>query len=777
MSTKSFETNQDSLLNKPVHMHRHNSGWFDQLIGVDPGLNRLRTSLQAVITIALILIVESLFIKFTHALQISTPAGASKVALAKIAIANHDYLVIAILLGAVVGMISSFVVMDATATGQIKTTFVLPITLIPALAIGIVVGSHRTPALVLLAVVLAVGTYMRRFGPRGFASGMALFMGYFFGFFLQGSIKVGDLGWLSTEILIGTAVSLIVRFTLFYPRPEKQLDRIYKSFEARARTVILSALETFNENIDDKNGDKNIQRQLVRFNETALMVDAQLGDPSAVKEGSAAEAIHQRIFDIELALSNIARFVPVIKRLELPSIQLNEIQISLRAIVQNDLEKARSSAVTLKEQVRISGSETDGDDRTNIVIPHRFAESVIDLANALEQLNSSKTSSSEFKNFQPAVNLIGGWLPGSSLVSAEASKEGSGKGFHVRLAPYTRTAIQVGISVGAATAFGVLLSGQRFYWAVIAAFVTFTGANNASEQIRKAISRVAGTLIGIGIGSLIATAIGSDSILSIVVILASLLFGFYLVRVSYAFMVIAITIMVAQLYSQLGEFSNSLLLLRLEETAIGAAATIVVILVVLPLKTRHVLRVALRNHISALITLIEDSKDALLRDDEAPRNSLRIDSRKVDASFQTLVFTAQPLKRNMLGTIDQDIAKTIRLASASRNYGKNLITDIDSTTCLDEDMQPAIGRAIDTLVDSLNILENALTSDRNVTYTRSSALFDYAERHLGSHVGGVDPAQLAIRDFKLIDGSMAAIAEMAKLKISDFDISNVATKL
>jgi uncharacterized membrane protein YccC len=68
---------------------------------------------------------------------------------------------------------------------------------------------------------------------------------------------------------------------------------------------------------------------------------------------------------------------------------------------------------------------------------------------------------------------------------------------------------------------------------------------------------------------------------SIAVILAALFFGFYLQRINYAFMVTGITVMVAQLYVQLDEFSNSLLL-RLEETALGAAVAIAVVMLVFP---------------------------------------------------------------------------------------------------------------------------------------------------------------------------------------------------
>lgn len=58
---------------------------------------------------------------------------------------------------------------------------------------------------------------------------------------------------------------------------------------------------------------------LVLLNEAALMIDAQLGDPNAVVDGSSAQLLHQRLFDIELALTNIARFAQAMAGLDLPA--------------------------------------------------------------------------------------------------------------------------------------------------------------------------------------------------------------------------------------------------------------------------------------------------------------------------------------------------------------------------------------------------------------------------------------------------------------------------
>jgi len=139
---------------------------------------------------------------------------------------------------------------------------------------------------------------------------------------------------------------------------------------------------------------------------------------------------------------------------------------------------------------------------------------------------------------------------------------------------------------------GSALDSQRYYWAVIAAFVAFTGTTTVAETTRKATSRLAGTLIGLGFSIVLAEATAGHTTLALVVILVSLFLGFYLQRLSYGAMIFFITIMIGQLYSLLNEFSSGLLVLRLQETAIGAAIGIAVSLLLLPTGTRATARTA-----------------------------------------------------------------------------------------------------------------------------------------------------------------------------------------
>src|SRR6202451_4078066 len=305
----------DTELGPPpaVAAARARDRWADRFGRSDPGLNRLRIATRSVLTIGVILAAERLFVDLTHALQVQPGAKLTAAQAAGVAAANHEFLVIAMLLGAIIGMLSSFGVMDATARGQLVSMLFLPVVMVPALALGVVLGSHRVLALVSLAVVLAGGTYLRRFGPRGFIAGILLFMGGFFGFFLHSAVTTGDLGWLAAEIGVGVLVAIVIRFALFYPHQRKALDRTQRSYLARARKVAQRAsragarksaalpLELCDDPGHTERDARRLHHQLVRLNEAALMIDAQLGDPNAVANGSSGQLLQQRPVVAELA--------------------------------------------------------------------------------------------------------------------------------------------------------------------------------------------------------------------------------------------------------------------------------------------------------------------------------------------------------------------------------------------------------------------------------------------------------------------------------------------
>jgi uncharacterized membrane protein YccC len=273
-------------------------------------------------------------------------------------------------------------------------------------------------------------------------------------------------------------------------------------------------------------------------------------------------------------------------------------------------------------------------------------------------------------------------------------------------------------------------------------------------------------VVGIAVGSRCVKAVGHDTWSSIAIVLVALFVGFYLMRVNYLFLVIAITVMVSMLYVQLDEFSDSLLLLRLEETALGAAVAVAVSLCVLPLPTRRVMRIALRVHVQEIRRLVAHVTEHIDRADPRINTTLRADARRIDASYQAIVATAQPLRRNLLGGLDAPTAQMIRTASASRHYARNLVHDIAALPPLDEQTRADLAVAGATLSSSLDAISDALTGPPDGRYTSAAPWYDRAESRLEVQHG---TAGFWLRDLKRIDQVMAATAQALGMTLQDRD--------
>ena len=600
------------------------------------------------------------------------------------------------MLGAILALISGFgVSMYASARAQLITLLFLPLPMLALLAVGLTLHV-RVLSLALLAVTLAIGTYCRRFGPRGFMGGMLAFMGAFLGFFIQAYVPLGEFGWLVAEVALGAAVMIVVHFALFRPRAESAVRRMQRSYAARSREVADDIAELFeatvrsggNEESDSK-ADRQLHRQLLRLNEAALLIDAQLNAPAAVPAGWSAATLHQRLFDAEVGLGNVARFALEIAKRECPA-QVNAlVGTALAGIRDADLAAVLDAAAAIRELLEDRDVERTGLTPDDRVLLHRFATSVADFAVAVRAFRLypagqapddsvygpdgwADLDDSAGGEFTTQVATFGGWLPGSAFIAGAASQERGGAGWRerIRLAPYSRTAIQMGIAVGLAIIAGDALSGRRFYWAVIAAFITFMGANTAGEQVRKSVFRVAGTFFGVIVGALLAHLVGDRVALQVAVAEVSLFLGLYLFRINYAFMTIGITVMVSQLYVELGEFSNSLLVLRLEETAIGAGVAIATVLLVLPLHIGRVARVAARQQVEALTDLIDRCLDRLADPASASGSDLelRASARRLDVAYQALSATVRPMRTPLLGRLASHTAGFLATTVAARHY-------------------------------------------------------------------------------------------------------------
>jgi uncharacterized membrane protein YccC len=228
----------------------------------------------------------------------------------------------------------------------------------------------------------------------------------------------------------------------------------------------------------------------------------------------------------------------------------------------------------------------------------------------------------------------------------------SGGGLH----PATRAAVQVAVATALATGVGELISPNRWYWAVLAAFVVFNGTTSRGQILSRAWQRVLGTLGGVVAGVLLAAVVGSNAPLQLGLVVVCVFAAFYLVRVSSALMVFFITVLLAMLYGLLGTFSVQVLELRIYETAAGAAVGIAAAFLVLPTGTRSTVDDKLRDCLDALDALVRDATAAVRTG--ASEVVLVTASRDLDDTLVELDAAAEPLAR---GVLLQRVRTTTRL--------------------------------------------------------------------------------------------------------------------
>ncbi len=203
--------------------------------------------------------------------------------------------------------------------------------------------------------------------------------------------------------------------------------------------------------------------------------------------------------------------------------------------------------------------------------------------------------------------------------------------------PALRSAIQITLASGIAMVFGLMLSRERWFWAVLAAFLVFTNTRSRGDTAVKALQRSAGTLAGIVVGLAAASAIGGTVYIVLPLGAACIFLAFYFLPVSYASMTFFVSVVLSLAYSLLGVLTPQLLELRLEETLVGSVAGAAVAFVVFPTKTRTTLDGAIRNWCDKLAELLEEARRGTSGLDLVTR------SQALDRAYRDLAAAAKPL--------------------------------------------------------------------------------------------------------------------------------------
>lgn len=737
---------------------------MDSVLSSDPAFNRLWSTSISIISMGLAMLAEWILVNSTGALGTRVLSNSNHAQI----ILHHEVLILAMLVGGLLGLTLGFSFDESDIRGTVIATLIPAAPLLATALLALLLGNHRDIDLALSPLLLGIGTLFRKYGPRGSSVGMMMYVGGFFGYFLSLQFGLGAFWWFSLEVLVAIGVILLVRIPFVHYQARYSLNQAIQSYTTRARVVTDLAIGALS---GDERSSQKLKKTLIHLNETALIIEAYMS-----RRRDVSPQMRQSLFDLELSLTNLARFSDAIGKLHLPSLITRNIADFIRSIPES---KTEIFSRQIGEELSRWRTFIPHNEEVAHIILGRLSDSLINLNDAVIEWryfrNAYGTDKLGAKSEMTHVTQLRlGQLPGSSQISATASLEPQSDPHVSRfgLAPELRAAIQIAVATGLATGIGYILDPQRFYWASLSALLCFTGVNNAGEQIRKSVYRLLGTVLGVIAGSLIAGAIGGQPVADLAVILVSMFIGIYLARTNYIFLAMAVTISISLLFVQLGEFSNSLLVERIVETAAGALVAALTAIFVIPLSPKRVIIHARKRFLMDLSNLVSASIRYL--EDSGTENELLGWSRELDADYLSLIATINPLSWSMLGALNRDVTELLSIATAVRNYARSLVTDVKRPSRLPRESMAELQTIQNQLQESVANLADLNHSQRS-PYTRISSLVQASKSKLGviSTPHALTKIDLVLRDLTLLDGALASMATHLKNPVKNLDLDRV----
>lgn len=370
-------------------------------------------------------------------------------------------------------------------------------------------------------LVIGVAAYMRQYGGRWVPAGLAANVSYFFGAFLKPDTTM--LHWQWAGVAIGAVCALIVHQLVVPHRPARRMRWSIGSIRLRMGALLATAAIF--------EGEKHLPR---------------------LKRDLARVAGAVTIAETELQ--------------NLPGGRL----------AHRPLAEALMSVVVLAERLAL---QMQGDPEGKMTSGRRQA------MQRLSRALTFYTSPTREEDLAPIAAAVEELERTQRLPpDLDAAKSHSAPP-PARVKPHLRSGIQSAAAAALAIVGGTMLSPDRWYWAVITVFVMFTGTYSRGQALSKSLKRIFGTLAGILAAMALVWLLRGNVHVALVLMPLAIFGVFYAFVQAYTWMAFWIAVTVGLLFSVTGRFTDAVMMLRLEETAIGAVAGIVVAAIVLPKST------------------------------------------------------------------------------------------------------------------------------------------------------------------------------------------------
>ncbi|GAA1951292.1 FUSC family protein [Microbacterium aquimaris] len=487
-------------------------------------------------------------------------------------------------------------VKDATARGRLLTTALLIPTLVAAVATAAFLSTHGPLVIVGFILIAGAAIWSRRFGARAAAIGSLGFMGYFFTLFMRPSAE--ELPAFALVAVGAAAAQTVVRTALLITHPRRELKVLLR--ELRAGSAV--ALRVSGTAVPGRGVDANtraLRSALRRLDQVGRAITSwqhrfQTDRHVDVGDQTLAQWVLDARVDTEEACAERARQgdrpAPDSAALDLRARGESALEVILddRA-ASHRVQAARDVAVDLIAQCQ-----------TSIV----DVETYLLARCALSHVRLRGIDIARGRHRTPVRTPVGAEHPGTveHPMAADSPRPATPKAAPATpprpkmrwtawrsWEPTTRMAVQAMIAAALAAGVGDAISASRWYWAVMTAFVIFLGATTRSGIFTRAYRRVAGTIIGIGIGVGAVTLVAGETSLLVAIAVVAVFGMLYFGPLNYLYASVFITTMLVSLYRMLGVLDGSLLELRLVETLSGALIGVLCAYLILSTNSRSVL--------------------------------------------------------------------------------------------------------------------------------------------------------------------------------------------
>lgn len=606
---------------------------WGRLAAVDPGLLRFTAGLRTVTSIAL--------------------------ALAVLAALRVD--VFHLVAAAITAMVATFAIREKQLPQQAVTLALgLPVAL-ASVSLGALLNQRVVLGDLFFVALIFCAVYGRRFGDRGTALGLIGFQIYFVSLFVHATVPA--LPGLYVAITVAFGCAAVARFLLVRQTPAGILDRLRRAFRARFAQLVAAQADLLDAGPDEL--DKAVEEVRVRtarLHETALLIQGRLADGTS--DESVARLVQRRIADAEIAAERLGLLLLTARGAgradtltlhlpgaALPSAAREPVRDESSERLRRDLEALRllvlrpagprSGTALAQLRNRLLGYREEDHLPPAAPAVQDVFRGVGETARAVLGLRIAMDGPQDESDDTPATSRSREELDAedAAIEGAEESEPEPEKATGLRR-PTTRAAVQVAVGSSLAIVGGEFLSAQRWYWAVLTCWIVFINTASTGEILVKGYRRLLGTVLGVVAGIGLAGLVGHHTWTAFGLVLLFVFAMFYSAPLSYTLMSFFVTAMLGLLYTLLNTYSLDVLVLRVEETALGAVCGVIAAAVVLPVHTGHRTDELLAGTLDRLADVTRAAAEQL---SGAPPVDLVEKARDLDQALADLRAATEPL--------------------------------------------------------------------------------------------------------------------------------------